>query len=168
MADALPRFDGETAYVDAVILVAYLDRGHPFHQACRSFVSRAVAPDGRLALVTATLTLDEVVFVLLQELVARPPHGVGRDRARYLERHPDAVRTLTAAINPPVRALVEILQLEPVTPADIAEMSRIMAAHGLLPRDAIHYAVARRLGITAFVSDDDAFDGLPGVRLFKP
>jgi predicted nucleic acid-binding protein len=168
VADALARFDGEIAYVDAVILVAYLDQGHVFHQACRAFVSRAVAPGGPIALVTATLTLDEVVFVLLQELVARPPYGVGRDRARHLERHPDTVRALTAAINPPVRALVEILQLEPVTPADIAEMAEVMAARGLLPRDAIHYAVARRLGITAFVSDDDAFDGLPGIRLYKP
>lgn len=45
---------------------------------------------------------------------------------------------------------------------------RLMANHGLLPRDAIHVAVARRLGITAIVSDDDVFDQIPGIRLYKP
>lgn len=168
MAEALSRFGGDIAYVDAVTLIAHLDQDHPIHEACDAFMARANDPAQPVSLVTATLTLDEVVIVLLQELIARPPYAVGRDRVRYLGRHPETVKELAAVTSPIVRALSDRLQLEPVVPDDIHHMSQAMMQHGLLPRDAIHYSVARRLGITAFASDDDAFDGLPGIVLFKP
>lgn len=59
VAESLQRFDGTVAYVDAVPLVAYLDRSHPFHEACRAFVSRSIDPSGAIALVTSSLTLDQ-------------------------------------------------------------------------------------------------------------
>ena len=47
-------------------------------------------------------------------------------------------------------------------------MRREMAATGTLPRDAIHLAVMRRLGITAIASDDEGFDRYSDITLFKP
>jgi predicted nucleic acid-binding protein len=47
-------------------------------------------------------------------------------------------------------------------------MRREMVATGTLPRDAIHLAVMRRLGITAIASDDDGFDRYTDITLFKP
>ena len=38
------------------------------------------------------MALDEVVFVLLQELVARPPSGIARNRSQYLRDHPEVVK----------------------------------------------------------------------------
>jgi predicted nucleic acid-binding protein len=47
-------------------------------------------------------------------------------------------------------------------------MCREMIASGTLPRDAIHLAVMRRIGITAIASDDDGFDRYSDIILFKP
>ena len=51
---------------------------------------------------------------------------------------------------------------------DVLSMAANIEAYGLLPRDAIHVAVAQRLGIDSIVSDDDAFDRVPGITLYKP
>src|SRR5206468_1457353 len=118
--------------------------------------------------ITATLTMDEVTFALMQEFVAREPFGVGRDRARFLDGHPDTVRQLNEVISPRLASIRDIVSLEPVFDTDIQAMLRNIGAYGLLPRDAIHVAVAQRLGIEAIVSDDDAFDRVPGITLYKP
>lgn len=130
--------------------------------------STALSVEPRIALATATLTFDEVAIVLLQELVAEPPFGVPTDRTTYLQRNPMVVRQLGATVRSQLAAVSRICSVEPVAHVDVMEMANNMAADGLLPRDAIHVAVARRLGIEAIVSDDDAFDRVPGIRLYKP
>jgi predicted nucleic acid-binding protein len=167
MAQPLAAFQGTAIYLDVMILVGYLDALSPWHAAGRSLFQRALDPRRPIRLVTATLTIDELVFVLLQELVLRPPFAVARSQSQYLRDHPEVVRQLMAALDPPVVALLGLLALEPVVPADVAEMRSTMTASGMLPRDAIHLAVARRLGLMAIASDDDGFDGLPDVTLFK-
>ena len=67
-----------------------------------------------------------------------------------------------------MRRLLAVISLEPVLPADIDAMRREMIATGTLPRDAIHLAVMRRLGLTAIASDDDGFDRSADITLFKP
>jgi predicted nucleic acid-binding protein len=168
MAQALASFQGALIYVDAMILQAFLDSQSPWHDSSRDLFRRAVRPVNRIRLVTATLALDEMFFVLLEQLVARPPYGVRRSRGRFLGTHPEIVRQLMVPLETPVRGLLRMLSLEPVLPEDITAMRREMAATGRLPRDAIHLSVMRRLGITAIASDDDDFDGYPDIALFKP
>ena len=168
MAESLAGLTAGTAYVDAVILIAHLTPGHVLNRACARFLRRAAADEPGIGLITSTLTMDEVVMVLLQQLVAGPPLNVSRDRTRHLQRNSSAVRTLTSAIRPRLLDLTAIFSLLPVLPEDVVQMTNNMAAHGLLPRDAMHVAVAQRLGIRAIVSDDDAFDRVPGITLYKP
>jgi predicted nucleic acid-binding protein len=164
----LSAFNGEALYVDAMLLVAFIDPVSPWNLTSRQLFQRAVAPVRPIRLVTSTLTLDETVFVLLEELVARPPFGVTRSRSQYLSAHPEVVRQLTGMLAPPVQALQELLSLEPVLPEDVTAMRREMAASGLLPRDALHLAVMRRLGLTDLASDDVAFDRCPGISRYTP
>ena len=164
----LSAFAGGTLYVDAMVLVGLVDAGSVWHPGARALFERTLAPVPELRLVTATLSVDEAVFVLLQELVARPPYGVARSRSQYLAEHPEVVRRLASAVAPPVEALLDLVALEPVLPADVAVVPDEMAASGLLPRDAIHVAVMRRLGLSALASDDAAFDRCPGLVRFAP
>jgi predicted nucleic acid-binding protein len=168
MAQPLAAFQGTVLYLDAMILAAFLDTVLPWHTACRHLFYRAIDPAGPIRLVTATLTIDEAVFVLLQELLLRPPYNIARSRSQYLRAHPGIVRDLMASVDQGVHGLLEVLSLEPVLPEDIAAMRREMLASGILPRDAIHLSVMRRLGISAIASDDDGFDGYSDISLFKP
>ena len=168
MAEPLTAFAGDTLYTDTMILVGFLRPDSPQHPASRQLFERAIDGTRPLRLVTATLTIDEVVFVLLQELLLNPPYSVTRSRSQYLSEHPDVVRELMRVIDPPVQSLGELLAFEPVLPEDIVAMRREMVATGLLPRDALHVAVMRRLGIAAIASDDDAFERCAAITLFKP
>jgi predicted nucleic acid-binding protein len=150
------------------VLVGLIDAHSVYHSACAAFFQRAVDPAHPIQLVTATLTLDEVVFVLLQEMVARPPYSIARSRSQYLHDHPEVVRALMVQLDPLVETLFDLVTLEPVTTADIQQMRQEMKSSGTLPRDAIHLAVMKRLGLVAIASDDEGFDNRQGVSLFKP
>ena len=75
MARPLADFRGESIYLDTNLLVGSVDADSVYHPACEIFFQRALDPAQPIQLVTCTLTLDEVVFVLLQELVAKPLPG---------------------------------------------------------------------------------------------
>ena len=98
-------------------------------------------PAQPIQLVTATLTLDEVIFTLLQEMIARAPYHVPRNRSQYLHDHPDVVQALMTQIDPLVEALSDLVVWESVTAVDIHEMRREMCSSDTLPRDSIHLAV---------------------------
>jgi predicted nucleic acid-binding protein len=168
MASPLADFQGNAIYVDTNVLVGLVDANSVYHLARASFFQRAVDPARPIQLFTATLTLDEVVFVLLQELVARDPYRIVRNRSQYLRDHPDVVRTLMEQVDPLAAALCDLVTLEPVTATDIRQMRHEMHTSGILPRDAIHLAVMQRLGLTAIASDDEGFDHHQGIDLFIP
>src|SRR5215813_13052606 len=168
MAYRLADFQGDAIYLDTNVLVGLVDANSVYHPACVPFFQRAVEPAQPIYLVTATLTLDEVIFTLLQEMIARAPYRIARNRSQYLHDHPDVVQALMTQIDPLVEALGTLVVLESVTAADIHEMRREMRSSGTLPRDSIHLAVMKRLELTAIASDDEGFDNRPGIDLFMP
>ena len=170
MARGLADFRGAQIYLDTNILVGLVDADSVYHSACKAFFQRTLALARPLQLVTCTLTLDEVVFVLLQELVAKPPYNVPRSRSQYLQDHPNVVKTLMEQLAPLIDALFDLVTFEPVILADIRQMRQEMSVTGILPRDAIHLAVMKRLGLTAIASDDEGFDHYQhqGITLFLP
>src|SRR5207253_9463592 len=135
-----------------MLVAGFLLRDSRWHPASRALFARAALEARPIRLVTATLTLDEVVFVLLEELVAQPPFSVPHSRSQYLAGHPHVVSELARAIDGPIQAVLGLVSLEPVLRADVVAMHREMAAVGLLPRDALHVAVMRRLGLTSIAS----------------
>ena len=168
MAFPLATFQGDAIYLDTNILVGLVDADSTYHPACAAFFQRAVAPAHPIQLVTATLTLDEVIFVLLQEMLLRAPYAITRNRSQYLQTHPEIVRTLMEQIDPLLDDVSTLVILEPVTVTDITQMRQEMQAHGTLPRDAIHLAVMHRCGLTAIASDDAGFDHRQDITLFHP
>ena len=168
MAYPLADFQGDAIYLDTNVLVGLVDARSVYHPPCAAFFQRAVAPDRPIQLITATLTLDEVIFVLLQETVARDPYRITRSRSQYLQDHPDVVRALMVDLDPLAEALGDLVALEPVMATDIYEMRQEIRVSGTLPRDAIHLAVMKRLGLTAVASDDEGFDNRQGIDLFMP
>lgn len=94
---------------------------------------------------TSVLTWDEVVYVLQR--------AVGRDAA--LSRGEDFLRF-------PHLTLVEC------TPGVLGEANSLCRKLGLNPRDGIHAASARAARAAEFVSEDEDFRRLPGLRWRRP
>jgi predicted nucleic acid-binding protein len=168
MAAPLAWFQGNAIYVDAVLVVGLIDPLSPWHASSDAFFQQATDPQGHYHLRTSTLTMDEVVFVLMQELLLRPPYNVTRSRSQYLAAHPQMVQALMAMIDPSLDPLPNLIDIEPVFPDDITAMRREMLASGALPRDAIHVAVMRRLGLSAIATDDEGFERCAGITVYKP
>jgi predicted nucleic acid-binding protein len=66
MASSMADFQGDVIYLDTNVLVGLVDATSDYHAACVAFFQRVIDPDRPIRLITATLTLDEVIFVLLQ------------------------------------------------------------------------------------------------------
>jgi hypothetical protein len=71
MTNRLADFQGEAISLDTNLLVGLVDAHSVYHPACVPFFQRAVEPTQPIRLITTTLTLDEVLFILLQEMIAR-------------------------------------------------------------------------------------------------
>jgi len=66
-------------------------------------------------------------------------------------------------------AAAAILVLHEVTPADLEHALDLFAGHPSLDmRDALHAAVARRVGLESIVTTDTDFDGVAGLRRVDP
>ncbi len=58
--------------------------------------------------------------------------------------------------------------LEPVMAIDIESMRGEMRTSGILPRDAIHVSVMKRLGLTDIASDDEGFENRQDINVYQP
>lgn len=125
-------------YLDAnVFIYAFAGEGET-GDAARTIV-RQVAEGKEAA--TATLTVDEVVWVLMR--TAGRPEAIAQ--GERMMRIPN-------------------LRFVPVRQLDVVRSLKLMRDYPLSPRDAIHAAIALDEGIDTIVSTDDDFDSVPGLE----
>lgn len=118
-------------------------------------------------LLTSTLTIDEVSFVALKAKLEEK-YGVTRNQVLYLKRNPEVVKALASDVNRIVENVLNLTTLVGVSAPDIQQMRLYVEEFGLLPRDAIHLAVAHRLGLTCMASSDSDFDRVPWLTRYAP
>jgi predicted nucleic acid-binding protein len=61
-----------------------------------------------------------------------------------------------------------VLVLLPADAALIVEAATLSGQFGLLTNDALIVALMRRHGLTNLVTNDDDFDAIPGLTVWKP
>jgi len=135
-------------YVDVNVFVYWLG-GHPaFGESALEWVRR-VESASRGKYVTSSLALYEVV-VVLAGLTGRSLRDGG------------FVGEVLGAVTGLPGLLVVPFSLE-----DLVEGVELMGRYGLDFEDALHLAVALRVGARKIISNDGDFDGIPGVvRVF--
>jgi len=132
-------------YTDAGLFVLSLiaDERAPYVSASKSFVESVVR--GERAVSTSVLTWDEVVYVVRRLLGPED----SQEKAEDLLALPN-LNWVSADL------------------AVIREASNLYRTLPLRPRDAIHAASAIRAGEHEIVSEDRAFDRVPGLRRIWP
>lgn len=133
-------------YTDAAVFVLSLtgDEGAPHVSRSKKFVESFVR--GNRAATTSVLTWDEVVYVIRRLLGPED----SREKAEDLLALPN-------------------LTWIPTDLAVIRAASALYRSLPLLPRDAIHAASAIHAGEREIVSEDKAFDHVPGLdRVWPP
>ncbi len=164
MLDDIP--DQTHCFVDANIICYYLIETEPFSDQCARFIKRI--ENGILAASTSAAVIAEVIHkVMLAEAVEK--HSLDhKGLAHRLQRRRELIATLSEhqKVITLVRALA--MHVEPVT-TDILDRAALLSPqYRLLTNDALSVAVMEKLGLSGMVSNDDNFDSIPGLTVWKP
>jgi predicted nucleic acid-binding protein len=85
-----------------------------------------------------------------------------------LQRHPEAVRSLVFA-RAAARQFAQLpLQLLPLDAQSFVDAMDVSQQHGLLTNDALIVALMERHGVMHLATNDDDFDRVPGITVWKP
>ncbi len=164
MALELP--DGARCFVDSTIFYYALVPTASVSEHCLGFFDRAIA--SRLTLLAGMAVLSDAVHKVMISEVAQL---TGRDRAGmigYLNQHPEIIARLTEYPQAMERLSVVPMEILPIDAPLLREATHIAVENRLLTNDAVIVALLQRHGLTDLVTNDDDFDGLPGIRIWKP
>ena len=157
--------DGSLSFVDTNVLVYHFVENPRFSQQCRRFLGRVVAGEVN-AVSSASVVADAVHKVMAEE--ARLRHACDSGAVRFLQRHPAEITRLTAFVEA-ARQLERLpIRLLAVDSTIIRTAAELAQQHGLLTNDAIIVALIELHGITHLATNDDDFDRVPGITVWKP
>jgi len=158
--------DGTMCFVDANILCYHIVQTPLLSDVCTQCIQRIV--QGAITASTSAVVVAEVIHkVMLTEAVQHYQLD-HRGLAHRLQRQRGRIAGLSAHRRVP--ALIQALSMHvaPVTLALLARAADISIQYRLLTNDAVTMAVMERLGLSCLVTNDDNFDAVPDLVVWKP
>jgi predicted nucleic acid-binding protein len=153
-------------YLDATIFYYHLVETPALSDDCSDLLKQIEL--GHVDGVTSTVTLAEVTHkMMLAEVVAR--HGVRHQGLIVrLKRHPTLLDGLTShhRVVETVRGLP--LHVEAITLDLLARGMALATQERLLTNDALTLAVMEHVGVTILATNDDDFDAIARITVYKP
>lgn len=158
--------DGGRCFVDTNIFYYHFVNTPPLSNPCTTFMECAL--NGTIELYTSLHILADAVHkVMLAEAAMR----FARDRAglvNWLQRNQHRIAELSEFREAASELRGMVLSLLPADVALLEEGTTLSAQLGLLTNDALIVALMRRHGLTNLVTNDDDFDSVPGLTVWKP
>ncbi len=158
--------DGDRCFVDANILYYHFVNTPPLSNPCTTFLERVT--NGDIEAYTSLHILSEAVHkVMLTEAETK----FGRNRAglvNWLQRNQHRIAELSEFREAASELRGMALSLLPTDVALLEEGTTLSAQFGLLTNDALIVALMRRQGLTNLVTNDDDFDSIAGLTVWKP
>jgi len=158
--------DGVVCYLDATIFYYHLVDAPALSDDCSDLLTRIER--GRVQGVTSSVAIAEATHkVMLADVVQR--HGVDhRGLIARLKRHPELLDGLQNhhRVTATVRSLH--LYVEAITLDLLARGADLSSQKRLLTNDALTLAVMEKLGVTTLATNDDDFDAIEGITVYKP
>ena len=163
---ALDLPSGSRCFVDANILYYHFVETPPFSDPCSIFIQRVLA--GELAAFTSASVLAEATHkIMLAEAAAR--FELQRaNLVNWLANHRARIQELTAFRAAAGELAAWPLVLVPADGAGLTQATAISQQNGLLTNDALIVALMRQHGLIHLVTNDNDFDPLTGLTIWKP
>lgn len=157
---------GSTVFIDSTILHYAFVSFESATPQCVELLNRIATQDLRGCLSLPVLN-DAVHKVMCSESAARfsqPRTGL----VRWMKSNPDRVRELTHAGD--VLRLANTLPIQ-LLPADLISLCNaqdVVRQYGMLANDALVLALMLHHGINHIATNDNDFDHVPGITVWKP
>jgi predicted nucleic acid-binding protein len=158
--------DGTACFVDSNVLYYALVPTPPMSDRCLSLLDRAIA--GRISIAVSIPVLSDTIHKVM---ISEAAQLTGRDRAGmvgYLGRHPEVVSRLVEYVNAMDRLRAVPMSILTVDDELLHYAARVAVRHGLLTNDAMIVALMERNRLTDLVTNDDDFDRVPLLTVWKP
>ena len=158
--------DGTACFVDSNILYYSLVPTPVASDHCLKFLDRAIS--ARIIVFVSVPALSDVIHKVM---ISEAAQIAGRDRAGmvgYLGKHPEIISRLVEYPKAMERLSVVPMNILPADEQLLRDASAIAVKHGLLTNDAMIVALMQRHQLTNLVTNDDDFDGVPGLSVWKP
>jgi predicted nucleic acid-binding protein len=157
---------GTRCFVDANIFYYSLVSTPPLSAECIDFLKRIERRE--VTATTSSAVVAEAIHkIMLAEAVQR--HSLNRQGlAHRLQRQAQLIAGLTEHTK--VAALIRALNLhvEPITFDLLERAAWLSTQHCLLTNDALTTAVMEKLAISHLATNDDNFDAVAGLTVWKP
>jgi predicted nucleic acid-binding protein len=158
--------DGTLVFVDANILHYAVVPTPPFSQHVYPLMDRLTA--GAIEGVINVQVLADAQHKAMLSLLAAQ---LGLPRSKlvgWAKKHPTNVSTMTGLVE-----AVELLHMAaagvlPLDKEHLRQATNVSRQYGLLTNDAIIVAQMQRHGIVHLATNDDDFDRVPGITVWKP
>jgi predicted nucleic acid-binding protein len=157
---------GATVFIDANIFYYHFVSLPGLSMACKHFLHRI--DQGEITGVTATVVLAEAQHkVMLADAVQKyglSPQGL----VRRLTQTAGLLAGLSHHRIVPNTVVAMHVCIEPLTMAILQQAAHLSVTHELLTNDAALLAHMQALGITHLATNDDDFDKVTGITVWKP
>jgi predicted nucleic acid-binding protein len=156
----------QRCFVDANIFYYHFVETPPLSEPCTRLLERAAI--GSVEIYSAMHVLSETVHKVM---VTEAEQAFGRNRAglvNWLQRNGHRIPELTRFRRAAAHLAAMGLRVLPTDVSDLVEASLLSAQFGLLTNDATIVALMRRHALTDLVTNDEDFDGIPDLRVWKP
>lgn len=133
---------------------------------CLSFLDRAAA-----GIITVSTNVQVWADVLHKSMTSETAQLTGRDISSmvgYLKRHPEIIERLSQWPLTIRRLNVVPMTLLGIDVAILEGAMLVAKSFGLLTNDATIVALMQQHGITHLTTNDDDFDRVPGLTIWKP
>jgi predicted nucleic acid-binding protein len=157
---------GETVFIDANIFYYHFVSLPGLSIACKHFLHQI--EQGEITGGTATVVLAEAQHkVMLAEAVQKyglSPQGL----VRRLTQTPGLLAGLSHHRMVPSTVVAMNVRIEPLTITIVQQTAHLSVTHELLTNDAALLAHMQALGITYLATNDDDFDKVTEITVWKP
>jgi uncharacterized protein len=156
---------GSLSFVDTNVFVYHFIENPPFSQECRGYLARIIS--GEIFAVSAAMVVADAIHKVMAE-EARLRRGIDGGTVRFLQHHPAEITSLNAFVAAAQQLEQLPIRILPIDVTLIRRATELAKLHGMLTNDAIIVALIERHGITHLATNDDDFDRVPGITVWKP
>ena len=165
MALQLPPMD-RPCFVDANVLYYDVVAYPGISEYCTALV-KEIMSGARPAVTLASAVADAVHKVMFSEIVEYH-HRQRAGLLAWVKKNPDAIKPLTKFSAAAAKFTALPMTWLPASAELLRNGADIAAQHGLTVNDALIVAAMRRHQIEHLVTNDNDFDGIPGITVWKP